>query len=102
MLSLRPGRQELSRFGVVFQKRDVMDLDAGFAPTGEWECMECGYIQEGAKTKRPKVCPDCGAPGQALEFFPFGDYEEEEASDVEESWDDETSDDDVFEDEDLR
>ena len=72
-----------------------MSLDAGLAVTGEWECMECGYIEEGAKTKRPKVCPDCGAPGQALEFFPFGDDDEEDA------WNGEASDDlddDLFDD----
>jgi hypothetical protein len=57
--------------------------------------MECGYIEEGSKTKRPKVCPDCGAPAQALEFFPYGDDEEE-------SWEDEASEDpdeDLFDDE---
>ena len=48
---------------------------------GEWECMECGYIEAGVKTKRPQVCPDCGAPRQALEFFPYGDDDWDEASD---------------------
>ncbi len=46
------------------------------AATGEWECMECGCIVEGVKAQRPQGCPDGGAPGQALEFFPFGDDDE--------------------------
>ncbi len=50
-----------------------MGLDPVRAATGEWECMECGYIEAGVKTSRPNACPDCGAPGQALEFFPDGD-----------------------------
>ena len=36
---------------------------------GEWECMECGYIEEGVEGRRPKKCPECGAPASALEFF---------------------------------
>jgi hypothetical protein len=60
-----------------------MSLDAGLAPTGEshsgeWECMECGYVEAGVKTKRPRACPECGAPDQALEFFPYGDDDEED------------------------
>lgn len=55
-----------------------MNLHTELAATGEWECMECGYIEEGVKTKRPKVCPDCGAPSQALEFFPYGDDDEDD------------------------
>lgn len=43
---------------------------------GEWECMECGYVVEGARAHRPAQCPDCGAPGQALEFFSDGDDDE--------------------------
>jgi hypothetical protein len=37
--------------------------------TGEWECMECGYVEEGVEARRPKKCPECGAPASALEFF---------------------------------
>jgi hypothetical protein len=37
--------------------------------TGEWECMECGYVQEGVEGQRPKKCPECDAPASALEFF---------------------------------
>ena len=37
--------------------------------TGEWECMECGYIEAGVKARRPRECPECGAPANALEFF---------------------------------
>jgi hypothetical protein len=37
--------------------------------TGEWECMECGYIEEGNEAQRPPKCPECGAPASALEFF---------------------------------
>ncbi len=55
-----------------------MSLDRGLLATGEWECMECGYIAAGAKTHRPKACPECGAPGPALEFFPYEDEEEDE------------------------
>ena len=46
--------------------------------TGEWECMECGYIEEGVRARRPAVCFECGAPEKALEFFP---YEKPDASD---------------------
>ena len=42
-----------------------------WAHSGEWECMECGYIEQGVRSRRPRECPDCGAPTQALEFFPF-------------------------------
>jgi hypothetical protein len=40
---------------------------------GEWECMECGYIEEGVDGRRPKQCFECGAPSSALEFFPDED-----------------------------
>ena len=39
--------------------------------TGEWECMECGYIEEGVRGRRSAVCFECGAPESALEFFPY-------------------------------
>jgi hypothetical protein len=51
--------------------------------TGEWECMECGYIEEGVRARRPEVCFECGAPENALEFFP---YEMQDTPD-EEDWD---------------
>jgi hypothetical protein len=53
------------------------------AGLGEWECMECGYIEEGAETDRPQICPECGSPVQALEFFPYGEDEDD--------WEDESS-----------
>lgn len=64
---------------------------------GEWECMECGYIEEGASNRRPKKCPECGAPGTAFEFF---EYEDEDWDDEDEFFDDEDLDDldDDFED----
>jgi hypothetical protein len=37
--------------------------------TGEWECMECGYVEAGVEGRRPKNCPECDAPASALEFF---------------------------------
>ena len=49
---------------------------------GEWECMECGYIEEGTSNRRPKKCPECHAPASAFEFF---EYEDED-------WDDEFDD----------
>jgi len=52
---------------------------------GEWECMECGYVVEGARAHRPAQCPDCGAPGQALEFFSDSD-------DDGDAWDDRAAD----------
>ena len=45
---------------------------------GEWECMECGYVIEGARARRPTQCPDCGAPAQALEFFSDSDDDDAE------------------------
>ena len=37
--------------------------------------MECGYIEAGVATEQPNACPQCGAPSQALEFFPDEDGE---------------------------
>jgi hypothetical protein len=51
--------------------------------SGEWECMECGYIEEGVRGRRPTVCFECGAPESALEFFP---YEKRDAPE-DEDWD---------------
>ncbi len=87
-----------------------MSLDAELAGPGErasfgeWECMECGYTEEGIKTKRPKVCPDCGAPSQALEFFPYGDDDEDDWDQASDDLEGDLLEDDVDldEDEDLR
>lgn len=79
-----------------------MNPEAGFptaASSGEWECMECGYVVEGAQAQRPTKCPDCGAPGQALEFFSYTDDEGDEPV---ESLYDEDDDDDVLDDDDER
>jgi len=35
--------------------------------------MECGYIEVGVETQPPQACPDCHAPLEALEFFPYED-----------------------------
>jgi hypothetical protein len=58
---------------------------------GEWECMECGYLEKGFEGRRPKKCPECEAPASALEFFSdqedgflgraVGDEDEEEEFD---------------------
>jgi hypothetical protein len=42
----------------------------------EWECMECGYLHEGAIT--PRRCPDCGAVDawEKVEYVADGDDEE--------------------------
>ena len=59
------------------------------AITGEWECTECGYVEEGTDARRPAKCPECGATPEALEFFPFDDEEEwEEDEDEEEEFED--------------
>jgi hypothetical protein len=43
---------------------------------GEWECMECGYIEKGLETQRPAQCRECGASARALEFFADDDWDE--------------------------
>lgn len=72
----------------------------------EWECMECGYIEEG--TRPPMRCPECGSSrnhfqrldmleedeDEALDLIDADDDEEEEDEDLD--WDDE--DDDLFDD----
>ena len=40
------------------------------AITGEWECMECGFIEKGVEARRPPQCRECSASARALEFFP--------------------------------
>jgi len=80
------------------------ELDKAAPVTGEWECMECGYIEKGVETRRPKKCPECDAPASALEFFSYDeedddwdgdDGEDEEEDDDEE--DDEGEDDEIEE-----
>lgn len=43
---------------------------------GEWECMECGYIEKGVEAQRPAQCRECGASARALEFFADDDWDE--------------------------
>lgn len=45
--------------------------------TGEWECVECGYVEEGVQGRKPRECPECGAPGTAFEFFAYDEDEDE-------------------------
>jgi hypothetical protein len=45
--------------------------------------MECGHVEEGVQAKRPRECPECGAPTTAFEFFAYDDTEEEWDSDDE-------------------
>jgi hypothetical protein len=66
---------------------------------GEWECMECGYIEEGPSNRRPKKCPECNAPGSEFEFFEYEDEDEDweddwEDDDLDDDWDDDDFDDD--------
>jgi transcriptional regulator NrdR family protein len=55
-----------------------MRLGSVPAATGEWECMECGHVEEGVQAKRPRECSECGAPATAFEFFAYDDADEEE------------------------
>jgi hypothetical protein len=68
----------------------MLRLERISAVTGEWECMECGYIEEGTEARRPKQCPECDAPASSLEFFPYDEDEREH---------DESEEDDEYEDE---
>ena len=62
----------------------------------EWECMECGFVHEGARP--PKRCPECGAAGDEFELYEF--EEDEELEDEDEDWEeDEEEDEDWEEDE---
>ena len=70
--------------------------------TGEWECTECGYTEEGIETQRPAKCPECDASADALEFYTNEDddsYESDEDLD-DEDLEDEEDDEDDEEDED--
>jgi hypothetical protein len=69
----------------------MMRLDDVPPAAGEWECMECGYIEEGLRGRRPKECPECGAPADAFDFF----ADEESDDDV---WDSDELEDDEEED----
>jgi predicted nucleic acid-binding Zn-ribbon protein len=68
------------------------------AATGEWECVECGYVEEGVQSRRPKECPECGAASAAFEFFADDDSDEEEWDSDE---DDELAEEDEDEDDEL-
>lgn len=69
----------------VSKARDVEVLE------GEWECMDCGYIEEGASNRRPKRCPECNAPGTVFEFFEYEEEDwdlDEEYEEIEDDYDD--------------
>ena len=52
--------------------------------TGEWECMECGYIEKWVQSSpRASSMLESGTPEKALEFFP---YENNDTS-ADEDWD---------------
>ncbi len=56
----------------------------------EWECMECGFVHEGARP--PKRCPECGAPSEEFELYEYEEDEELEDEDLfedDEDWDEE-------------
>ena len=63
---------------------------------GEWECMDCGYIEEGSSNRRPKACPECNSSGEAFEFFEYEEVDDLEDDDLydddDESWDEDTDD----------
>ena len=69
---------------------------------GEWECMECGYVEQGFEGRRPKRCPECDAPASALEFFSDEDDLIQDESDDDESDDEEFEEEDDYEEEDRR
>ncbi len=56
--------------------------------TGEWECAECGYVEEGVQGRRPQECPECGAPGTAFEYFAYDEDGDEWETDDEPDEDD--------------
>ncbi len=62
---------------------------------GEWECMDCGYIEEGSSNRRPKACPECNSSGEAFEFFEFEETDDLDDDDLyDDEWDGEEGDDD--------
>jgi hypothetical protein len=56
----------------------MIQFDAVPPATGEWECMECGYIEDGIRARRPQICPECGAPVEAFDFFSYDGSEKED------------------------
>ena len=87
---IKPGRQLITLFPMQQEGVKMVRFSEELVGvTGEWECMECGYVEEGTEGRRPKKCPECDAPASALEFFSdeddaghgqvFGDeYDEED------------------------
>lgn len=75
----------------------MAQLSSEPAAPGEWECMECGYVEEGTQARRPEECPECGAPGTAFEFF----ANEDDEWDSEDELDDEDGDGFFADDEDV-
>ena len=61
--------------------------------TGEWECIECGYVTEGTETRPPRKCPECNAPGNAFEFFEYDDDDDSDWDDPSDEEEDEEEDD---------
>jgi len=59
------------------------------AITGEWECMECGYIEKGVESRRPPQCRECSASARVLEFFPDDGWVEDDDLDDEDDGEDE-------------
>ncbi len=76
--------------GTFSYKESLHMVQSSKAPTvtGEWECSECGYTEEGIEARRPSKCPECDAPADALEFY----------TNEEDDWDESDED---LEDEDL-
>jgi len=69
---------------------------------GEWECMECGYVIEGSRARRPAQCPDCGAPAEALEFFSDSDDDDAWEDQSDDLYDEDEDDDLLVDDDDAR
>jgi hypothetical protein len=69
----------------------MMRLDDVPPAAGEWECMECGYIEEGLRARRPKECPECGAPADAFDFFADAESDDDtwDSDDLEDDEEDE-------------
>lgn len=73
----------------------------------EWECLECGYVEDGPRA--PLHCPECGASRSQFQRTDLAEEDEDEALDLIDAdddeededldWDDE--DEDLFDDEDY-